>query len=113
MHFKFRKNLRISNELITCLHKLGAQDININLKNSDTKTTFLVWGVIKDIDEKKIEKLINVLNTKRQYEIEEYYWNLPSDYDSDNQLSMVGMMVDSVEVTYENHILTLNISRLN
>ena len=56
---------------------------------------------------------ISSLSTKRQHEIEEYYWNLPSDYDSESQLSIVGMMIDFAEVIYDNNILTIKLSRID
>lgn len=113
MHFKFKKNLRIINELITCLHKLGAEDINFNLKTKDKETLFLIWGEINFIEKSILDNLVKLLSTKRQHEIEEYYWNLPSDYNSESQLSILGMMIDSAEVTYENSILKIKISRLD
>lgn len=113
MHFKFRKNLRIINELITCIHKLGAKDINFNLNENEKETFFTIWGEVNFIEESHLENIVNLLSTKRQHEIEEYYWNLPSDYDSESQLSIVGMMIDFAEVIYDNNILTIKLSRMD
>lgn len=112
MHFRFKKNLRIMNELVTCLHKLGAKNINFNLNEACKETFFTIYGEINLIDESHLNNIRNLLSTKRQHEVEEYYWNLPSDYDSESQLSIVGMMIDSSEVIYDNNILTIKLSKI-
>jgi len=112
MHFKFRKNLRIMNELMTCIHKLGANDISFNLNENGDETLFTIWGEIDFIEESHLQNLTNLLSTKRQHEIEEYYWNLPSNYNSESQLAIVGMMIDFAEVIYDNNVLTIKLSRI-
>lgn len=112
MHFKFKKNLKIINELITYFHKLEIKNINFNFDTKSAETLFIIWGEIETLAEKKLDNIIHLLSNKRQHEIEEYYWNLPSDYNSESQLSIIGMMVDSFEVIYDNNILTIRLSRI-
>ena len=46
MKNKFEKNLRIINELMNYIYKLGAKNININFNEEDTSTNFVIWGNI-------------------------------------------------------------------
>ena len=70
-------------------------------------------GKIKDIREEELTELINILNTERQHEIEEYYWNLLSESEEDSELAIVGMMIDQAEVEYKDDILKIKLLRKN
>jgi len=48
----------------------------------------------------------------RRQDIEEYYWALNGDNDSSSELSLVGMMTDSVDVNYTNGVLKISLTRL-
>ena len=111
MKYNFEKNLRIINELMTYLHKLGSKDIHVNLQRNESTTCFIIWGKINNIDHDELNSLKNILNTKRQHEIEEYYWHLGGECEEDGELSLVGMMIDTADISYENNILTLKIYR--
>jgi hypothetical protein len=111
MKFKFEKNLRILNELITYLYKLGAHDIHVTMHTEENSSQFLIWGKVREIDDIELSNLINILNTKRQHEVEEYYWSLGGEYELDGELSLVGMMIDKADITFNDNILTLKIYR--
>ncbi|KLE16783.1 hypothetical protein [Clostridium sp. C8] len=111
MKFNFEKNLRIVNELMTYLHKLGCSDINVNLHTEESYTNFIIWGKTQEINDLELFNLNKLLNTKRQHELEEYYWSLGGDCELDEELSLVGMMVDTAEIKFNDGILTLNIFR--
>jgi hypothetical protein len=111
MKFKFEKNLKIINELITYLHKLESNDIHVTISTEENSSSFLVWGKVRNINDVELYNLKNTLNTKRQHEVEEYYWNLGGECELDGELSLVGMMVDRVDIDYNNNILTLKIYR--
>lgn len=111
MKYQFERNLKIINEIMTYLHKLGAKDINVNLNKNDSPTTFHIWGKINNIDSDELYNLTNILNTNRQHEIEEYYWNLGGESEADGELTLVGMMIDKAEITYSNNILSFKIFR--
>lgn len=113
MKFKFEKNLKIINELMTYLHKLGCNDIHVNMCTKENSTIFLLWGETPNFSEENLNILVNALNIQRQHEIEEYYWNLLGEYETDNQLSIIGMMVDKSEVTLNNNILNIKLIRID
>lgn len=111
MKYQFERNLKIINELMTYLHKLGAKDIDVQLRKIDSSTAFHIWGKINNIDSDELDNLTNILNTHRQHEIEEYYWNLGGESEADVELALVGMMIDKAEITYSNNILSFEIFR--
>lgn len=111
MKHHFERNLKIINELMTYLHKLKSTDINVSMKRDHSNTYFVIWGKINHIDSDELNSLKLILNTSRQHEVEEYYWNLGGEGEPDGELSLVGMMIDEVEITYLNNILTFKISR--
>lgn len=107
----FERNLKIVNELMTYLYKLGAQDINVTLRRDDSSTSFIVYGKTNNLDNTELDSLTATLNTPRQHEVEESYWYLGGECESDGELSLVGMMIDKAEISYSNNILTLKIYR--
>ncbi|AYE34071.1 hypothetical protein [Clostridium septicum] len=111
MKFKLEKNLRIVSELITYFHKLGTDDVHLDIKSEDDKSYFYISGEVLNLPQEELNNLNLILNTQRQHEIEHYYWNLGGESELDCELSLIGMMVDDVIITYENNILTLKILR--
>lgn len=111
MKHNFEKNLRIVNELMTYLHKLGSKDIHVTLQREESTTYFIVWGKINNIANDELESLKNILNTQRQHEVEEYYWHLGGECEADPELSLVGMMIDKADISYEDNTLTFKIYR--
>lgn len=111
MNFKIEKNLRIVNELMACCYRLGSTDINVHIKNESTETIIKIFAHLDEISDSTIKKLNDILNTQRQHEIEQYYWNLGGESEFDDQLSLVGMMIDYASVTYTNSILQMNLIR--
>lgn len=111
MKFKFEKNLRIVNEIMTYFHKLGAIDIHVTLHTENRSSSFLIWGKINEINDNELYDLKNILNTGRQHEVEEHYWHLGGEYELDGELSLVGMMIDKAEISYNDSILSIKIYR--
>ena len=98
---------------MTYLHKLGCSDIHVNMCTEENSTIFLLWGETPNLTEENFQILVNALNIQRQHEIEEYYWNLLGEYETDNQLSIIGMMIDKAEVTFNNNILNIKLVRVD
>ncbi|WP_066896072.1 hypothetical protein [Clostridium nigeriense] len=111
MKYYFEKNLKIINELMTYLYKLGSKNIQVNLHRDEAKTSFLISGEVPNIDDTELNRLKAILNTQRQHEVEEYYWHLGGESDAEGELSLVGMMIDNVDIYYNNDILKLEIQR--
>lgn len=113
MKFKLEKNLRILNELITYFHKLGTDNVHIDIEQDGSNSYFVISGEVKNLKERELKKLDSILNSPRQHEVEQYYWHLGGECEFDCELTLVGMMVDGVEIKYENDMLTLKINRVD
>lgn len=111
MKYYFKRNLKIINELMTYLYKLGSKNINVNLHKDENKTSFVISGEIDNIDIEELNKLDTILNTKRQHEMEESYWHLGVESETEDELALVGMMIDSAIISYTNSIIKLEILR--
>lgn len=55
--------------------------------------------------------MANILNTPRQYEVENYYWNLGGECEFDSELTLVGMMINSAKISYKDGNLKISIIR--
>lgn len=113
MKFKTEKNLRIMNELVAFFYNLGCTDIHIDLSINNNISSFIIIGNISSIKDKDFESLKEALCVPRQHEIEEYYWNLIGESETGCHISLVGMMIDKCNISFENNILRLEIYRNN
>lgn len=111
MKFKFEKNIRIISELIAYFHNLGINDIHIDMGTNESNSYFYISGVIENLPKDKLEYLNTILNTPRQHEVEQYYWNLNGESDYDSELCLVGVMIDEVDITYIDNTLKIKILR--
>ena len=111
MKLKIEKNLKIINELIAYYNRFGIFNVHIDLSSDDHNSYFDISGKIDSFSEDEVNSLIETLNMPRQHEIEHYYWNLNGESEFDSELTLVGMMVDSSEVTYENGLLKISLIR--
>lgn len=111
MKFKFEKNLKIVNELVVYFHKLGNSDVHIDLTCDKNNSYFRISGIVPNLSDKELDKLRETLNTPRQHEVEQYYWNLSGECEFDSELSLIGMMINDVKVDYVDGVLTIDIVR--
>lgn len=111
MKFKVEKNIKIINELIAYFYKLGTIDVHIDLSSDDENSYFNIYGKVDNISKDELESLASILNTPRQYEVENYYWNLGGECEFDCELTLVGMMINSAKVSYKDSILKISIIR--
>ena len=113
MKFKIEKNIKIINELISYFYKLGIVDIHIDIINDNDNSYFNICGKVDNISSNELDSLVSILNTPRQHEVENYYWNLGGECEFDSELTLVGMMINSAKVSYKDKILKISIIREN
>ena len=90
---------KIVDELLTYLMSIGASNVNLNIK--DEKNRYRISAesnYIQENNEQKIKKLIKCIKCPKQEEMEEYYWELAGECDVDTELTLIGMMVDNIEM---------------
>jgi hypothetical protein len=98
-------------ELMNYLFYMGATDINIDYKDTDTRFEIICKSSFEGESSKKIEKLTKLLKSNKREEMEEYYWALTGDCDVANELSLVGMMVDESRIQYDGNYIEISLVR--
>lgn len=106
-----QKNIKLVSELMSFCYYYGATKLNIDVNHKDTEMEINLEAHIKNMPKEVLETVKNMLSSPRYREIEEYYWNLSGGDDTDSELVLVGMMIDSANVNYDNEILNLNLIR--
>lgn len=108
---RFEKNMHIVNELLSFCHSLGGINFHTDLERGDSATFFTVRSFVPDIPAGVLEEFGRVLNLKRQREVEQDYWELIGEPESGSEPELVGMMLDSAVVKYENGELVIRAER--
>lgn len=97
-----QRNIKIIDELMSFCYKLGATKIDISISTVEKVVTIMLSTNITDLDSSIIENMKRLLDAPRCHEMEEYYWGLTGDDDTDTELTLVGMMTDEAYVNYTN-----------
>ncbi|WP_373897173.1 hypothetical protein ACER0A_000385 [Haloimpatiens sp. FM7315] len=105
------KNVKIITELMNFCYKHGGTNFHIDLSTEDKKICICIESEIYDLKDETLESSKNLLNCPRCHEVEQYYWNLTGNDISDNELSLVGMMIDKAEINYDNKTLKILVIR--
>lgn len=93
--------LKIANEIAYYCYSLGADSMCINIINKETSYEISLKCDIKYLPKDEIEKLQQGLEVPRRHEVEEYLYELAGESEGFRELSLVGMMIDQVEITYD------------
>lgn len=109
MKYKREKLIRIMNELVNFCFNINMKDLNINISFNEGKGKISVMGNCTNAPIERLQNLEHILNSPRQEEFEEYYWNLVGDGNKYQELEMIGTLVDRGSVNYENNILSISI----
>ena len=81
-------------------YKHGSDNVHIDIKKENKKIRIFIRAQISSISKEDLELLEKLLKSPRCHEMEEYYWNLIGDNDTDTELTIVGMMIDEAHITY-------------
>lgn len=107
-----QRNINLLSEFTSYLLTMGCTDIHIDYKDEEDGTTINFSSVNDSLTEKNINKLTTLLGTPRRKDIEEYYWELNGNENFYSELVLIGMMIDSFEVTYNDSLLTVKLVRI-
>lgn len=112
MNREAKKISRILDELSTYFLYKDPTRLAISIDNLDDsyKISFEVCGV--EYSEEEIFDMMTLLNEPRQPSVEAYYWSLVGESSDDSELSLIGMMIDTAEMKFENATLFLDLYRV-
>lgn len=104
------KSIKLISELADFVFDAGAGEFVVNYKEEGQETKITIESNIKNLNPSYLETLEG-LNTERQSEVEEYYWELVGESNTSQELTLVGMMIDKAEYSYENDLLKITVYR--
>lgn len=111
MRHNNQRNIKIVSELMNFCYNNGGKNMTMDVKTEQNKTLIYIKSKIENLSKPTLESSKKLLNAPRCHEIEEYYWNLTGDDDTDSELTLVGMMTDETSITYEDNILEIKVLR--
>ena len=98
MQNEVKKITKLVDEVTSLLMRNGSNDINVHIKRNSDLSTITIIDYDSSYPDDEIASLNDVLNIQRQYEVEEFYWELMGDDSHEDELFLVGSMVDSATV---------------
>lgn len=107
-----QRNLKIITEIMNYLLKIGCENIHLDYYVEQHNLNIDFSCTVENLDEKSLLNMKNLLSIPRRSDIEEYYWELTGNDDLDTELSLVGMMTDNVDISYNDNNLKINLKRL-
>lgn len=110
MQSEKNKAKRILQELLGYYFSHEIDDLNINLHCTNVECTITLTGKTPS-KPNDLKQLRETLNSPRQPEVEEYYWQLLGVSNEKHELNLVGSLIDSAEVTYDKGILKITVCR--
>lgn len=98
MQNEVKKITKLVDEVTSLLMRSGSSDIDIKIKRDGSLSTITIVDHNSSYPNEEIASLNDVLNIQRQCEVEEFYWELMGDDSHEDELFLVGSMVDKATV---------------
>lgn len=95
MNNETKKINLIVDEITSLLMGKGAIEISVRIKTGDENTVIKITEYDSQLDDEFVEKMQENFDIPRQYEVEDYYWQLASDNEMNEDMYLIGTMVDS------------------
>lgn len=111
MTVEFEKNMRILTDIVAYCHNNGALDYDIKMRTVDNKFISTITCTIIDMPAEMIDELTRELNRPRRKEIEQNYWGLTGDTNTDINLTLIGVMIDEAIIVYEAPLFSITVTR--
>ncbi len=111
MQHEIKRITRIVDDTLTLFMVNDAEEIDLKIKKDKTKTTITFTYNNCNLSDAYIEKLEKNLNIQRQHEVEEYCWKLTGENETNEDLFLVGAMIDQAYVTKKNGNLYIEVVR--
>lgn len=99
MRHEIKKICRIVDELTTLFLKEDTDEVDFKIIRKPDRAVIKIIDYNSKLDDAFLEHFSKMLNSQRQSEIEEYYWQLAGETDDDDELTLISNMVD--EATFE------------
>lgn len=111
MRHEVKKISKMVDELTTFFLEHEAKSLNIKIDNLIDREVIIVEAVALDDIKLCVKRLNRFLSYPREFEMEEYYWELAGETDSSEELGLVGTMIDEANIGYEDDKILLELIR--
>ncbi|WP_408956515.1 hypothetical protein [Natroniella sp. ANB-PHB2] len=108
-----KKAIKLVSGLLDFNFEIGIDQVEIEVDYKKDGLEICIQGNNKSISLQEVEKLKKALNTPKEAQVEEYYWQLVGDISNFKELALVGMIVDDAEVEYKNDNLKIKVYKQN
>lgn len=95
MRHEVKKISRIVDELTTLFLREDTNEVSFHIKTGKDKAVITIVDYATRFEDAYIQHLSDTLNTQRQAEIEEYYWQLAGETDEGDELTLISAMIDT------------------
>ncbi len=107
-----KKISKIVDEILTYfLHHYGTR-AEIVVEPEPTRYTIRFRFTDVNMTDEEFETLSERLVVRRQPELEDYYWQLAGEVEDNSEISLVGMMCDSIEFDRDGGSISLVLVRM-
>jgi hypothetical protein len=111
MKLGFEKYMLMACELVTYCHLQGAGEYHLDMKEKANVTTFKVTAAPVAIGPEELEQLIKKLNAPRQRDVEQEFWDVMGESETQCELTLIGMLCDEASVTLNGDEITIRLVR--
>jgi hypothetical protein len=108
-----KKICRIVDELTTLFLRRDTNEVDFKIIVNDNESIIRIVDYNTRFSDDYIAHLSLTLNRQRQLEIEEYYWQLAGETDQDDEITLIGAMIDRAIVEKRDGHLYLELIRTN
>lgn len=103
---------RMTDEMINFLYSIGAKDISIRLKEDEENFMLKFESDYETVAKDKLDTLVETCKScGKVNEMEEFYWELLGDTDTNSELSLIRMMIDDIDIVIEEEFIRLELVR--
>ncbi len=104
------KVLKVMNELVCFFFSLDIDSPCITINKLEHHTAIYVEGYYPKPDYKKLERFYELVNTSRQDDYDEYYWNLAGSSHYPEYI-LLGSLTDTVNIEHKDDTLKIVVTR--
>ncbi|MCH4887541.1 hypothetical protein EZV73_08155 [Acidaminobacter sp. JC074] len=111
MKHEIKKVCKIVDEITTLLLRDDTDEVDLKIKRTSEETIIYITDYNTSYTKNEINEIKMCLNVQRQHEVEECYWHLVGECDTDSELQVIGSMVDEAELLLKNGNLYITLKR--
>jgi len=93
---EYRVDSNIIKQLSLFLMLHGIKDFSLDFHSNNKSVSFVIKA--KNIKQEIIDFMIEKISRQRELEVEIYGWELMGDTDANNELDILGSLIDKIEV---------------